>query len=217
VIPIYRAIYHAAGVRAAMFFSLTCLAGALWWGLDLVRTYGLNPGDGGQLAPLPERLAWGGLVLLLGVAFAAGMWLYGSLYAARIEFDPDKKQVHVYTVRFIGSSKYVFNLEDIGTIRTHTDLNWGVAGDVMKKVDAVLRMWDPFRGNPDAIGRPSPVVKGAPWKTVRLAGWRLPLIIDKQGVVLHRELIQILFGDREVAAAGDKPEPAAAPPPRLNS
>jgi hypothetical protein len=39
-----------------MWFALATL-GAVSWGVDLAQTYGLSPGDGGELRPLRQRLA----------------------------------------------------------------------------------------------------------------------------------------------------------------
>src|SRR5262245_33645065 len=97
MVPVYRAGKQLVKVRGLMALSLVVLAGCLWWGLDLARTYGIREADGGALAPLPVRLAWGGSVALFGVACVAGMWLYGRLYAARIGFDPATQQIHLET------------------------------------------------------------------------------------------------------------------------
>jgi hypothetical protein len=135
---------------------------------------------------------------LLGIGFATGMWLYGRLYAARIEFDPDKKQIHLDTVGFFWKNHHVIPLANLGSVRSHEDINWGCLDDLIKLCRDPL--W----------GHPAPAVN-APWTSVRITGWRLPLIIDKQGVVLHRELMQILFGDR--GQPGDGSQSTAALPP----
>jgi hypothetical protein len=117
----------------------------------------------------------GSLVALLGIAFAVGMWLYGRHCADRIEFDPAKKQLHLLTVGFFGKSRHVIDVADLGAIRFHHDTNLGLAAGAT------------------AVGHPVPVVD-APWRSVRIAGWRLPLIIDNQGVVLNHKLMRTLFG-----------------------
>src|SRR5262245_12163457 len=179
MVPVYRAGGQLIKVRAVMALSLVVLALFSWWGFDLARTDGLD--EGGALAPLPARLAVGGLVALLGIAFAAGMWLYGRLYAARIAFDPGKRQIHLDTVGFFWNNHHVINHADLGGVRSHRDINWGIV------VAAT------------AVGHPVRLVD-APWRSVRIKGWRLPLIIDQQGVVLHHKLMRILFGDRGAAA-----------------
>ena len=58
-----------------MLLSLACAVATIWWGSDLSQSYWVRPADGGMLAPLPVRLAWGVGVGSLGVIFAAGMWV----------------------------------------------------------------------------------------------------------------------------------------------
>lgn len=176
MVPVYRAGRQMIKVRAVMMVSLAGLLLCSLWAVELAQTHGLNPGDGGKLAPLPERLAWGALVGALGVAFAAGMWLYGRHYAGRIEFDADTKQVHLYTVGFFGDKHHAIDVADLGSVRAHHDTNWGLAAAAL------------------AVGHPIPVVD-APWRSVRIKGWRWALIVDRQGVVQHPKLMRMLFGD----------------------
>jgi hypothetical protein len=112
----------------------------------------------------------GGLVAALGIAFAVGMWLYGSHYAGRIDVDPETNQIHLYTVGFFWNQHHAIKPADFGRGRTHHDSTWGSAAAV-----AVL-----------ALGQPIAVVD-APWKSVRIVGWRLPLIIDQQGIFFVRQ------------------------------
>jgi hypothetical protein len=177
MVLVYRAAGQLIKVRVFMIVSLVGMVLCLWWGLDLARTHGVNEADGGALAPLPERLAWGSLVALLGIAFAAGMWLYGRHYAVRIEFDVDNKQVHLDTVGFFGNRHHVIDVADLGSVRSRGDVNWGAVAAAA------------------AVGQPIALVD-APWKSVRIKGWRLPLIVDTQGVVLHPKLMRTLFRDR---------------------
>src|SRR5262245_27994344 len=159
-----------------MGLSLAVLAFCLGWGLDLAQTYGLNPGDGGVLAPLPQRLAWAGGAALFGVAFVAGMGLYGRLYAVRIEFDPDGRRVHLDTAGFVRNNRHVIDCADLGRVRGHRDVS---------TISALGEL----------VGHPIPSVD-APWRSVRIGGWRLPLIIDEQGEVLDHKLMRTLFGGR---------------------
>jgi hypothetical protein len=151
-----------------MWFALATLGGALYWGIDLAQTYGLSPGDGGELRPLWQRLAVALLVVGLGAVFPAGMWLYGRLYVARIDHDPEANKLHLYTVRFVGSRRHVVDLADVGATKHHAGrLDTG-------------EHW-----------------VSAPWRSVRLAGWRLPLILDAQGEVLDAKLMEALFSARK--------------------
>jgi hypothetical protein len=145
----------------------------LWWGLDLTATYGLSPGDGSVLAPLPQRLAFGSAIALFGVACAAGMGLYGRLYAARIGFNPDRRQVYLEGVGLLGNIRHVIDRADLGGVRFHRDVCRGRVGAV--------------------VGHPVPTVD-VPWMSVQIAGRRLPLIVDRRGEVLDPELMRVLFG-----------------------
>jgi hypothetical protein len=163
---LFRAGRQLVKVRAVMLFSLVCAAASLWWGFDLAQTYGSRPAEGGALAPLPVRLAWGVGVGSLGVIFAAGMWLYGRCYVAKMELDQRTGTLHVYTVRFFGSRKQVFDVSDILGSSYHEGKFDGMG--VVPTVDA-------------------------PWRSMRLAGRRLPLIVDQQGVFLEEELVNKLL------------------------
>jgi hypothetical protein len=206
MVPIYRAGSRLIWVRAVMLGSLAVLAGCLWWGVDLARTYGENPGDGGVLAPLAARLAVGGLVALLGVLVVVGVWVYGRIYVSRIEADPDKKQLHLDTVGFFWKNHHVIPIADIVSVSTQG------TKEQMEKWDK--RDWGAFSRFLDSLFHSehvSTVRVYAPWSSVRIKGWRLPLIIDKQGMVLHPPLMEALFGDRE--AGEDRSPEAPAPPP----
>ncbi len=157
---LFRAGWQLTKVRGLMYLSLACAAGCLWAGIILAQTYGLNPGDGGELAPLPERLAWGVGVSMLGIGFAAVMWLYGWCYVATINLDKQTQNLHIDTVRFFGSAKHVFNVLDMLGSRYHV-------------------------GRFDGVN--------APWQSVKMAGRRLPFIIDKQGLFLEKGLMNKLF------------------------
>ncbi|MFQ5340281.1 MAG: hypothetical protein ACE5F6_01910 [Anaerolineae bacterium] len=157
LIPLFDAGRQLIKVRGVMLFSLACAALSMWAGVHLAQTYGLNPADGGVLAPLTVRLAWGIGVALLGVGFAAGMWLYGRCYVARIELDEETHQLHVYTVGFFGTARHVYDGTDIVGGHHHRG--------------KLVTLW---------------LSVNAPWRSIWIAGRRLPLIIDEQGEVLHK-------------------------------
>ena len=162
---LFRASGQLKKVRALMWFALLCAAGAVWWGYDLALTYGLNPGDGGELAALPVRLAWGVGVALLGISFAAGMYLYGRCYVAQIDFDEQAKQLHVRTAGFIGSAEQTINPADILRSRHHHG----------------------------KFHTPEMTVN-APWTSLKIRGRRWPLILDAQGEFYEPKLLRKLLG-----------------------
>lgn len=160
---LYRAGRQLLKVRLLLLMALACGVLAVWAGVHLFRTYGLSPGDGGVLAPLPVRLAWGLGVAFLGLAFAGGMQLYARCYVARLEVDEKREALHVYTVGWLGALRQErYPLE-------------------------ALRL-RPVRSRRHS-GRTPPLWRGpvvdAPWRSLRLPGRRLPLILDEQGEVHH--------------------------------
>lgn len=156
MVLLFDARRQARKVRGVMLFSLASAVLSVRAGVHLAQTYGLNPADGGVLAPLPVRLAWGAGVALLGVGFAAGMWLYGRCYVARLELDEATQQLHVYTLRFFGTARQMCDVSDVMGGRRHR----GKFTTLWLRVDAL-------------------------WRTLRIAGRWLPLILDLQGEVLH--------------------------------
>lgn len=92
-------IYRAGGriwrVRALFWFSVAAAAACVYWGLDLYRTYGLRPADGGVLASAPVRTAWLLGVSGAGLAFAAGMSWYVRVYVAALWLDEAADQVAI--------------------------------------------------------------------------------------------------------------------------
>lgn len=105
-------IYHAGGqlpkVRAVMLVSLALAVAACWFGWRLAQTYGTAPGDGGELAPLPVRLAWGVTIAALGIALAAAMRLYGRIYVSAVSYDRAGERLRVRSVTFFGSKSREF-------------------------------------------------------------------------------------------------------------
>lgn len=108
MVDIYRAGFQLTKVRGFMIVALLCAVGAVYWGWDLFNTYGLNPGDGGVLAPLWQRLAWGLSVAGLGLAFLAGMWIYGRRYVTGIRYDQAADTLHIGTLEFLAARVKVY-------------------------------------------------------------------------------------------------------------
>ena len=168
-IPVFRAGAQLVKVRFIMLLSLAALIGSTCAGVNLVQHFGQAPGDGGVLKPLPERIAMGAFVFSLGAIFAGSMWLYGKFYVASIDFDDREQKLYLNTVEFFGTKRHAISLENILDSNEH-------AGQ--------LDLTDED---------PSSISVNAPWKSVRLGGWRLPVIIDTQGKILHQELFKKLF------------------------
>lgn len=172
IIPVFRAGSQLVKVRFMMLLSLAALVGSMYAGANLVQHYGQAPGDGGVLKPLPERIAIGTFVLGFGAVFTGSMWLYGQFYVARLDFDDSEQKIYLSTVEFFGTKRHAIELSNI------------------LKSDDHAGQFDLTTFDPDSIS------VNAPWKSVQLGGWRLPVIIDAQGEILHQALFEKLFENR---------------------
>jgi len=161
---LYDAGRQLRKVRGIMWLSLACALGGLYWGFDLARHYGLAPGDGGVLAPLGVRLAWGAGVALLGLAFAAGMDLYGRHYIARAWLDEAGGRLRIETLRWWGRAALTVPVSEVLGSRY---MRGKMSGAV--EVDA-------------------------PWFNVRIKGQPWVLILDAQGSFPDFALARGVFG-----------------------
>jgi len=168
MIDIYSAGPQTNRVRFVMLLSLASAIGACWAGWNLSQTFGLNPGDGGVLAPVDVRLAWGLGVAGLGLAFAAAMWLYGRLYIRTIQFDRVAKLLHVRTLGMFGDRTIAFP-----------------ATDVLRSTFLAGQLYNPFG-----------VSVNAPWYNLWVSGRRWPFILDAQGVSSEPQLLERLLKSR---------------------
>jgi hypothetical protein len=155
LVPIYRAGRQLRKVRAMVWFLALVAAGAIYYGADIGRTYGIREADGGTLKPLGVRLAFGGFVGLLGIAAAAGMLVYARHYIARVAFDEASGRFEIRTVGLLGSRRHMCELRPGGRAEYR---------------DPSV----PF----------SAVSVDAPWWSVEVVGGQWPLILDAQGQVL---------------------------------
>jgi hypothetical protein len=154
-----------------MWFSVACAVFALVSAVNLFQTYGTRPADGGVLAPLAVRIAWGGTVAALGLGFVFGMWLYGRYSIREIGWLRTENRLLIKTYRFIGS---------------HTD-----ALDVAD-ITGVTAKRDRFQGR-DIFWAPTGLSVDAPWLAVRLRGRRWPLVLDLQGIVAEPDRLASLL------------------------
>lgn len=132
---------------------------AVWGGWEIARTYGLHPTEGGELAPLPLRLALGAFVALIGIGSLAGMWIYGRCYVMRAELDPADDSVSITLAGFPLPTRMRLREGEVERAASH-------AGQM----------------------RGSGVSVNAPWTSLRVRGRRLPLIVDAQGDVVRPDL-----------------------------
>lgn len=174
---LYDAGRRRIRVRAVQIFALAVAVVAVWSGAHLARTYGQREADGGMLAPLPVRLAWGLGVSALGLAFAGGMGLYGRQYVARISLGTDSDTLEIETLGCFGVQRTTIPAADL------------VVGD--------------YYGGRQSLRAARSV--DAPWLTVRVPGRRLPLVVDARGVVLDSaRLFDLLALDLSTGAAAEE-------------
>jgi hypothetical protein len=161
--PLFNAGKQTAKVRFIMILSLVCGVWSVLAGIHLAQTYGLNPADGGVLAPLPVRLAWGLGVPAIGLSFLAGMEVYRRCYLACIEVDETGTKMNFVTLRW-----------------------WGFATRVLETSDIISSQYHNGRSNYD------PTVN-ASWQFVYTRGRKLPYILDFQGRFEDRKIARRLL------------------------
>lgn len=152
--PIYTAGRRVLRVRFLMLLSLGAAAGAAAWGWDLAQTYGLREADGGVLAPLWQRLAWGIGVASLGIGFAVAMKFYGARYVVEILADDTLGEFELVTMALFGRTTRRYPVAELVTTRRH-------AGRLRTPKMAV----------------------NAPWTTLSLRNGQ-KFIVDEQGTIL---------------------------------
>lgn len=165
---IYSAGSQGWKVRLVQAIVVLIAPVALWGGWEIARTYGLHPSEGGELAPLPLRLAIGGFVALIGVGAVVGMWIYGRCYVMRAEVDEARGVLSITLAGFPIPLRREIAITDIEGSRWHAGQSRGTGVSV-----------------------------NAPWTSVRLRGRWLPLVVDAQGESLRPELVnRYLLGIR---------------------
>jgi hypothetical protein len=93
-IPVMMNPGRSIRVELMAYAGIAAAAGSIWWGTDLLETYGLRPGDGGALRPFGERLMVAGTTAGCGIAFAAGLLIYQSLYVVGMALVGGRFDVH---------------------------------------------------------------------------------------------------------------------------
>lgn len=154
---IYDAGLQARRVKWVLAGSAVVACAALWAGIALYNSFGLNPADGygGQLAPVLHRLGLATLIGALGLLLLIGMLYYSSIYVVRISYLARNQ---LYQVNFSSAAlraPITFSASEIRSSRYHEGMMGGDGVSV-----------------------------NAPWTIVRVSGERRPLLIDDQGEIL---------------------------------
>jgi len=151
-------------VRLVLWGSWAAAAACLWWGWDLLHTFGMNPGDGGELRALPERIRAAVLISLMGLVPAAALSLFAHRYVVRLALDPT--HLHI------------------------TALGWGGGAGRTRVVPRHELLGSrSFHGQMDT-GR---IRVNAPWITLRVRGQRIPYVLDLQAEKLNLGRISALL------------------------
>lgn len=150
---IFRAGRQGTKVRAVLWGAVLLAILALWGGWGTANHMTLPEADGGGLAPPVQRIGWGVAIALLGVLPAVGMVVYGRCYVLRLVWRGGAETVRVETLRPFG--------------RAWRDIH----GD---QVTGLTR----YEGT---LHVPRGHHVDAPWVSLRVAGRRLPFVVDLQG------------------------------------
>lgn len=147
---------QAFKVRLVLWGSWAAAVACLVWGWDLLHSYGLAPGDGGELRALPERIRMALLIGLMGVVPAAAMTLFAHRYVIRLALDPT--HLHITVLGWGGREG-----------RTHTVRRHEITGSRR------------HHGRMDA-GRS---MVNAPWVSLRVGRRWIPFVLDLQAEQLN--------------------------------
>jgi len=158
---VYKAGSRVWRVRGLLWLSLVVAVWFVLWGLDLYRTYGLRPADGGVLAPEGVRRAWAFGMGGLGVAFAVGMWVYARAYVAALWLDQAGDRVAIQTVGGWWGTRIVVSRRQVRAAVHHD-------GQIYTGRQSVR----------------------APWYTLRVDGQKRRFIVDAQGTTVDKALFQ---------------------------
>jgi len=147
---------QARKVRFVLWGSWAAAAACLWWATDLFQTYGLSPGDGGELRAFPDRIRMAVGIALLGLLPAAALTLFAHRYVVGLLLDPTHLRITV--------------------------VGWGGRkGSTVAVPRAQLLGGRHFHGQ---LATDRSVVD-APWVTLRVQGKRIPYVLDLQAEVLQ--------------------------------
>lgn len=165
---VYKAGRRVWRVRALLWLSLVVAVWFVMWGLDLYRTYGLRPADGGVLAPEGVRRTWALAVGGFGVACAVGMWIYARAYVAALWLDQAGNRVAIQTVGGWWGTRIVVPRRSVRQAVYH-DGNFYAGRQSVR----------------------------APWYTLRVDGHARRFVVDAQGTTVDKARFQqVLSGGR---------------------
>lgn len=197
----WTALFEAGGqklrVLGLTIFSFLCAAASIPAGIEIARSYGLAEADGGVLAPIVFRLGLATFVWIAGLGFAAGMILYGFMYADRVWINGNPRLKTAGVAGATGIPK-IQNQTQACTLLIKTLLPPGSSGYILLTPET-RRVIVQKAGALSAGG----LAVRAPWLSIRVATRRLPLILDMKGKMPDTEkLIKSLQG--KACRSGEK-------------
>ena len=98
--------FQALKVRLVFLVVVAAALVMIVAGVNIASYWGLSPADGGVLRPLPQRLAFGGGVIVLALAMVAGMGFYVSRYVVSMRRVGDELYVSTAN-RFVGQGRKI--------------------------------------------------------------------------------------------------------------
>ncbi len=163
---------QAIKVRLVLWVSVPVCAGALYAGGSIIEPYGLYPGDSGVLGRFGEHLVLGIFVAALGLAFAAGMMVFASVYATHLTRQGDQVIIDTLTPWGIGTRRYELDISEIGQSAYHHG-----------RFD-----------RPVSTGAGMPIFQrvNAPWISMRIAGRSFPFVFDLQAEIINIGALLVL-------------------------
>lgn len=152
---------RAVRVRLLLWASYLVAGGATFLAYYVFMTYGLSPGDGGVLKPLPERIALASFVLLFGLSTCVGMILYARLYVLRLHLE--------------GQDLQIVTLGPLGIRSQSHDLS-------AAKVEGATYYHGRYTAHRPMEGsaRSLKTSVDAPWITLKFDNQTLPFVLDLQ-------------------------------------
>lgn len=126
------------------------------------------PNIDGELEPLSARIALASLVAFCGLLCTVGFWCYLSIYVSALVRDGDT--VIVQTQGILWPNAKALTITSLRSISEHDG-----------------RLWIPSR-----------VWVNAPFQTIAVEGWKLPLLIDDQSRYLDRTALRQIIRDSEM-------------------
>lgn len=160
---IYKAGFQLVMMRFVQVITLVTSVGAVFAGVMIIRLQDVSTDPADQLHPI-----WGAGFIVVGFAFAAGLWYYCQVYISRVEISDDSRRLRVTFPGIVFPHQREFGVEEIASATFH-----------------------------DGYMRTGGMTVNAPWETIRLHNGGRGMILDVQGDYVDEAAIdEYLLGRR---------------------